>query len=637
MRYWGPILHELLVAEFMNESRSLIGRLFGFVWRMVTGLYKLVVVCSFILAVAVLWFVYHGGPSAKVQDHVALVLAPTGNLVEQLNYEPGRALLEGIAGDQPSQTLLRDLIETLDEGAKDPRIDFVVLKLDGLESAGLAQLQELGGAIQRFHKSGKKVIAYGPWYEQDQYLVAAQADEVSLDPLGAVNLEGLSSYNNYFKDGLDKLGVQVNVFRVGEYKSAVEPFTRNDMSAEAKAANREWLTNLWQDYGKRVAQSRHLSETAVDDYIRNFASALNKNNGDTALYAKSAGLVTHIETLTQFRKRMGAIVGFDDDHGSFRQINQIDYLNAIHRESGRKKTEHDNKVALVVVQGEIVDGKGELGQAGGDTISDLLDQARRDRDVAAVVLRVDSPGGSVWASEQIRRQVENLRKEGKPVVASMSSVAASGGYWVSMNADQIWAHPSTITGSIGIFGLVPTINKPLEKLGIHTDGIGTTSLAGAFRMDRPLSPEVASIMQSQINKGYRDFIGGVAQARKLPVERVDQIARGRVWSGLDAKGIGLVDQFGDLQNAIDAAAKLAGLETGDYDLEEFMPEHDFTTEFLTRFSGSIRLDFIPGVPAWAHRILEQTDISRSLNWLNDPHAEYAHCFCTPSLGGRKAH
>lgn len=621
----------------MNESRSLLGRLFDWAWRVVTTLYKLVVICGVVITIIAVWFAYHGGSAVKVQQNVALVLAPSGSLVEQLSYEPGRALLEDIAGDQPSQTLLRDLIETLDKAALDPRIKFVVLKLDQLDEAGLAQLQELGNAVQRFRKSGKKVIAYGPWYEQSQYLLASQADEIVLDPLGSINLEGLSSYNNYFKEGLDKLGVQVNVFRVGEYKSAVEPFIRNDMSDEAKAANREWLNDLWQDYGKRVTQARHLPETAVDDYIKNFATGLVKNNGDSALYAKSAGLITSIETLTQFRQRMGAIVGLDEDHGSFRQISSVDYLNAVRHEEGKKKNEHDTKVALVVVQGEIVDGKGEIGQAGGETVSDLLDQARRDRDVAAVVLRVDSPGGSVWASEQIRRQVENLRKEGKPVVASMSSVAASGGYWVSMNADQIWAQPSTITGSIGIFGLVPTINKPLEKLGIHTDGIGTTTLAGAFRMDRPLSPEVGSIIQSQINKGYHDFITGVAQSRKLPVEKVDQIARGRVWSGQDAKGIGLVDQFGDLHNAVEAAAKLAGLEAGAYDLEEFMPEHDFTSELLSRFSGSIRLAAIPGVPAWAQRILQQTDISRSLNWLNDPHAEYAYCFCNASMGGRKGY
>jgi protease-4 len=621
----------------MNESPSVLSRLFGWAWRVVSGLYKLIVILGSVLIVAAFWLAYHGGPTVKVQQNVALILAPSGSLVEQLDYEPGRAFLDSIAGNQPSQTLLRDQIEALDKAAKDPRITFVVLKLDELDDAGLAQLQELGHAVQKFQKSGKKVIAYGPWYEQNQYLLAAQADEIALDPLGVVNLEGLSSYNNYFKEGLDKLGVQVNVFRVGEYKSAVEPFLRNDMSEDAKTANREWLSDLWRDYSKRVAQSRHLPETAVDDYVRNFATGLVKNNGDSALYAKSAGLVTSLETLTQFRKRMGAIVGFDDDHGSFRQINAADYLSAIRHEVGKKKNEHDGKVALIVVQGEIVDGKGEIGQAGGETVSDLLDQARRDRDVDAVVLRVDSPGGSVWASEQIRRQVENLRAEGKPVVASMSSVAASGGYWVSMNADQIWAQPSTITGSIGIFGLVPTINKPLEKLGIHTDGIGTTSLAGAFRMDRPLSPEVGSIIQSQINKGYHDFITGVAKARKLPLDRVNQIARGRVWSGQTAKSIGLVDQFGDLQNAADAAAKLAGLEAGSYDLEEFMPEHDFTSELFSRFSGSIGLNALPGVPAWARRVLEQTDIVRSLNWLNDPHAEYAYCFCKASMGGRKGY
>lgn len=618
----------------MNESRSFLGRLFNWIWRVVVGLYKLLVVGGLILVAAAMWLAYHGGPGVKVQNNVALILAPSGNLVEQLDYAPGRAFLENIAGDQPSQTLLRDLIDTLNKAAADPRIAFVVLKLDQLEGAGLAQLQELGDAVQQFRKSGKRVIAYGPWYEQSHYFLAAQADEISLDPLGAVNLEGLSSYNNYFKEGLDKLGVQVNVFRVGEYKSAVEPFIRNDMSDEAKTANREWLNDLWKTYVKRVAQLRHLPETAVDDYIRNFAAGLVKNNGDASLYAKSAGLVTHIETLIQFRKRMGAVVGFDEGHGSFRQINSVDYLAAVHHEAGKKMLEHDTKVALVVVQGEIVDGRGELGQAGGETIADLLDQARRDRDVAAVVLRVDSPGGSVWASEQIRRQVENLRKEGKPVVASMSSVAASGGYWVSMNADQIWAQPTTITGSIGIFGLVPIINKPLEKLGIHTDGVGTTSLAGAFRIDRPLSPEVASIIQSQINKGYNDFITGVSQARELPLDKVNQIARGRVWSGLHAKSIGLVDQFGDLQNAVDAAAQLAGLDPDTYDLEEFMPESDFTAELLSRFSGSIHLNAIPGLPVWAHRLLERADIGRSLNWLNDPRSQYAYCFCTPSLGGR---
>ncbi|MGH8457607.1 MAG: signal peptide peptidase SppA, partial [Stenotrophobium sp.] len=366
----------------------------------------------------------------------------------------------------------------------------------------------------------------------------------------------------------------------------------------------------------------------------NFAAGMQKDKGDGAAYAKQSGLVTQVETLTQFRKRIGAIVGFDKDNGSFRQINFRDYLRATDREDGDSKPSHDRKVALVVVQGEIVDGDGQPGQAGGDTIADLLDQALRDDSVSAVLMRVDSPGGSVWASERIRRGVDNLRADNKPVVVSMSSVAASGGYWVSMDADQIWAHPGTITGSIGIFGLIPTIDKPLGKIGIHTDGVGTTPLAGAFRLDRPLSAAAGSIIQAQINKGYQDFTTSVAKARKLTVARVNEIARGRVWSGADAKQLGLVDHFGGLQDAADAAAKLAGIAPGNYDLEELFPPHDYTNQLFSLFSSHIQLNLVPGLPALARRVLAQTDIGRDLIWLNDPQGIYAQCFCTVSSGGR---
>lgn len=267
-------------------------------------------------------------------------------------------------------------------------------------------------------------------------------------------------------------------------------------------------------------------------------------------------------------------------------------------------------------------------------MSDLLDQARRDEDVAAVVLRVDSPGGSVWASEQIRREVQRLRAEGKPVVASMSTVAASGGYWVSMDADEIWAHDSTITGSIGIFGLIPTLDKPLEKMGIHTDGVGTTRLAGTMRIDRPISPEVGAIIQSQINRGYRDFIEGVAKARKLEVTKVDQIARGRVWSGEDAKQLGLVDHLGGLSQATEAVARIAKLEPGSYELEELSPDRGWTAKFLPGFSGQIRIDGLPGVSHWLREWTQRSDLERVLRGFNDPRGIYAHCFCTPDRTGR---
>lgn len=616
----------------MSENKSLLGRLFGLVWAVAIGIYRLFFILSFVVVGAVLWIALHGGSPVKIEDNVALVVAPTGVLVEQIDRDPGQEFVEELSGDQPKQTLVRDVTRSLEAAASDPRISLAVIKLEGLWSAGLPQLEEVAAAMKKFQAAGKKLIAYGPWYDQSQYFAAAQADEVVLDPLGMVALEGFSSYQNYFKEGLDKIGIQVNVFRVGEYKSAVEPFTRNDMSEEAKSANREWLSDLWHDYTQTIARARKLPDTAADDYVKNMRARLEQNNGDSALYAKQAGLVTHVETLTAFRKRMGAMVGFDDNHGSFRQINFHDYLRTIEHENGKARAKQpDSKIGLVVVQGEIVDGQGDAGYAGGETISDLLDEARRDASIAAVVLRVDSPGGSVWASEQIRRAVQNLKADGKPVVASMSSVAASGGYWVSMDADEIWAHPSTITGSIGIFGMIPTIDKPLAKLGIHTDGVGTTPLAGAFRIDRPLSPDIAAIIQSQINKGYKEFIEGVAAARKLPVQKVNEIARGRVWSGADAVNLGLVDHTGGLAEAEAAAAKLAGLEPEAYELKEFLPERSFASKLVSRFSGSIKVNWLPG---WAEKFARQSDLSLALKAFNDPNGIYAHCFCTPSLGGR---
>lgn len=616
-----------------EQQSSALGRFFGLIWKIAVITYRALFVISLVIGLFVLFAFFKGGPAATVEDNVALVLAPSGALVEQIDQDPGQYFLENMRGEDPSQTLLRDLIDALDLAKDDKRIAFVVLKLDGLADAGLPQIEELDAAMQRFQASGKKVIAYSPWYDQAPYFAAAQADEIVVDPQGMVLIEGFSVYNNYFKEALDKLGVQVNVFRVGEYKSAVEPFTRNDMSEDARKANLEWLGDLWTDYAKGISGARKLGPTAVPDYVSGMREALEAGDGDTAAYAKKSGLVTHVETLKEFRKRMGAIVGIDDEHGSFRQIHFSEYLRAADYEKLRKKVAGKNgKVALVVVQGEIVDGEGDVGQAGGDTIADLLDEARRDKDVSAVVLRVDSPGGSVWASEQIRREVQALKAEGKPVVSSMSTVAASGGYWISMDANEIWAHGTTITGSIGIFGLIPTIDRGLGKIGVHTDGVGTTALAGSLRFDRPLSPEISSIIQSQINKGYRDFIGGVAKARTLTVEKVDEIARGRVWSGGDAKAMGLVDHLGGLEQAADAAAKLAGLDPEAYELEEFVPDRGFTFDLLSQFSGSIRLDVLPGGTRWLAQLLQRTDAERALRAFNDPRGMYAHCYCTPNMG-----
>lgn len=616
----------------MSQSTSLLGRLFQLVWNVVVGIYKLFIVLALVVSGLLLWFALREGPGVKIENNVALVVAPTGVLVDQVDRDPSQAFFEDVAGETSSQSTVRDMTRALENAADDTRIRFAVLKLDGLMGASLPQLTELITAMKTFQETGKKIVAYGPWYDQSHYFAASQADEIVLDPQGMVAIEGFSLYTSFFKEALDKLGVKINVFRVGEYKSAVEPFTRNDMSPEARAANLEWLGDLWAGYGATVAAGRGLPATAAMDYVTGLRAGLEAQAGDAAALALERKLVTHVETLREFRSRMAADVGTDDSHGSFRQVHYLDYLRTVERERARADAGQKTRIALVVVQGEIVDGYGDVGYAGGETVSELLDRARRDEDVAAVVLRVNSPGGSVWASEQIRRQVQHLRADGKPVVASMGGVAASGGYWVSMDADQIFAHPTTVTGSIGIFGLVPTLDGSLAKIGIRSDGVGTTPLAGALRIDRPLGEDMKAIIQSLINKGYADFISGVAKARELPLEEVNEIARGRVWSGLAAQQRGLVDSLGGLDDAAAAAAQLAEIGADEWVLEEFAPERSLIGRLLSRFSGSLGLlrGHLPGLASWARAWLEQRDVERLLRAFNDPNGMYAHCFCTPA-------
>lgn len=616
----------------MTEKPSLIRRLFNGLWAVMSTLYKLFIMLSLVVFVGMLWLAAKGGRAPTVEENMALVVWPSGNLVEQLDHQPGRRLFEQFSGEPASQTLLRDLVEALERGARDDRISTAVLKLDTMWSAGMPQLMELRAAMKTFQDAGKTIHAFSPVMDQSAYLAASAADTVSIDPLGGVFLQGFGLFGNYFREGLEKLGVNVNVFRVGEFKSAVEPFIRNDMSPQARRANQEWLGDLWREYDAQASQSRGLEAGAAHAYVEGFEQGLNQHRGDAAAYALDRGLVTHVESLREFRSRLKAQVGEDSKHGSFRQIHYLHYLRA----SQPMATEQVSKqIALVVVQGEIVDGRGEFGQAGGETVSRLLEQVRRDNSVAAVVLRVDSPGGSVWASEQIRRGVQALKAAGKPVVASMSSVAASGGYWVSMDADRILAHPSTVTGSIGIFGLIPTIEEPLQRVGIHSDGVGTTSLAGAFRIDRPLSAQVKAIIQSQIDKGYRDFLDGVSQGRGLPMEQVEKLAEGRVWSGQDAQQLGLVDEMGGLRRASEIAAELAGLQAGAWRLVERAPATPFNLGLLKPFFGRLQLDLPLLRNAAIQRLMQTTDLEAWLNRFNDPKGIYAHCMCRPSSGAQQ--
>jgi protease-4 len=611
----------------MSEPRSFIARLFGWIGSLFVFAYRAIIVVFVLGVVLVLWL---GNKSAtpKMEDNMPLTLIPTGVLVDQIETS-GEGFLRQFSDAKPTQTSMRDLIEALDDGAKDTRVPFAVLKLDDMAGAGLAQLEDVAAAMKRFRAAGKPIYVYGDSFDQSQYFLAAQADEISLDPMGLVLIQGFGVYTNYFKDALDKLGVEINIFRVGEYKSAVEPYERNDMSADAKTANQAWLGDLWKEYGVKVAEGRNQPADMVSQYVLGLSSGLQKHKGDGAALALDSKLVTRVETQAEFRKRMIAKVGEDKDKTSFRQIGFDGYLKVVKHEAKHTPTP---KIALVVVQGEIVDGDSDTGTAGGDTISDLLDDARHDQNVEAVLFRVNSPGGSVLASEKIRRAVKALQEAGKPVVVSMSTLAASGGYWISMEADQIWAEPTTITGSIGIFGLIPTIDKPLEKLGIHTDGVGTTPLAGAFRVDRPLTPEVKVLMQSQIEKGYQNFIEGVAKGRDIPVEQVNSIARGRVWSGAAAKELGLVDSLGTMADAEAATAKLAKLEPGAYELKELEPSRDFIGQLLSKF-GQSKLGFgslAQLLPTQGALAQPSQALGNALKRLDDPQHVYAYCFCDVS-------
>ncbi len=612
-----------------GSQRSLPVRILLGIWHILDLLRRIFFTLVFLAIVAALVYVFFGRyHAAQVPDGAALVWVPRGDLVDRA-AEGERSLVAKILGEAPSSTRVADLVTALQRAADDSRIRLAVLRLDQLGAAGMAQLQELAGAIAQFRKSGKKVIAYAPAYDQRAYYLAAQADEIYMDPMGRVDLQGFGVYQHYFKELLDTIGVQVHVFRVGKYKSAVEPFIRNDMSPAARAADRAWLGTLWNAYRHDVASARKLAPGAIQSYITGYADHLEAEAGDTARVAKNAGLVDGLMPVSQLRRKIAGMVGLAPGGDTFRQIGDREYLAATGGAVRGSSSGHE--IGLVVIEGAIVDGAGGYGTAGGDTIAAMIRKARRDHNIAALVLQVNSPGGSVFASEEIRREVERTREVGKPVVVSMSNVAASGGYWVSMNANQIWAHTTTITGSIGIFGIVPTFEKPLNAIGIHTDGLGTTPRAGAFRLDRPLSAAVERSLQASIDHGYQVFVSSVAQARGMSVDAVDRIAQGRVWSGADAKRIGLVDHIGGLDDAARAAARLAGLRPGRYQLHPIMPEEDRATRLLRRLYGTVA---VPVLPQWLSNVIRSQAVAAlQLDWLDDPHFMYARCFCRPDLGG----
>lgn len=506
------------------------------------------------LLVIVIAMLSGGGP--KLKERSVLVIAPKGAIVEQFSAAPfDRALGEAL-GEPAQETRLRDIKQALEEAAKDKHIERVLFVPHGITSIGAATARDLAGALAKFKESKKQLIAYGDSYDQRMILLAAQADEVYLHPDGAVILEGIGRYRTYFKDAFDKFGVEPHLFRVGEYKSAGEPYIRSDASPEAEEADLHWMNDIWTRHVAELAKARKLEPAALLASVEELPARVASHGGDLAKFALAEKLVDGLKTRDELEALLIERGVKDEDGKSFERIDLKPYLVM---KNAMPKFPSDEQVAVVVAEGEIVDGNASGGTVGGDATAELIRQARQDENVKALVLRVNSPGGGVFPSELIRREVELTKKAGKPVVVSMGNLAASGGYWISMNADRIFADESTITGSIGIFGLFFNVPQAMGKVGLNTDGVGTTWLAGAFDPTRPLDPRVGEVIQNVINKGYADFIGKVAEARGMAVEKVDEVARGRVWTGAQAKEFGLVDELGGFDAALAHAAKLAKL------------------------------------------------------------------------------
>ena len=559
-----------------------LGRFFHTLWRFLDGLRRVLHLLLLLALFAILVGALRES-IPRLPERGALVIHPSGEIVEQLAGVPlERALSEASDRNAP-QTLLWDLTEAIRTAADDKRIQALLIETDDIEGVGQVKLEELAAAIGAFRAKGKKVIAYGSYFLQGQYYLAAQADEVYLDPFGFVLLDGYARYSMFFKDALDRLGVDVHLFRAGRYKSAAEPLVRRDMSPEDREETNAYLQALWNGYRTAVARARGSAPEAIARYAAGYAAAVRAAGGDTAVVAKAAGLVTDIQTARQVDERLQQLVGRDADADSFRRVAQQDYLRVIAAE--RRLHRGGAQIGVVIASGEILDGEQPPGSVGGASTARLLREARLDEDIKAVVLRIDSPGGSVFASEQIHREVEALKKAGKTVIASMGDVAASGGYYIAAPADEIIASRNTITGSIGVFAGVPTFDRSLDKLGVNVDGVGTTPLSGALRLDRPMSKDAELLMQSSVDHTYEEFLARVAAGRGKTREQVDAIAQGRVWAGADAVSRGLIDRVGGYDDAIKAAASRAHLAKG-YRVRRIEPELSLAQQLLLQMRAA---------------------------------------------------
>ncbi|TGD72064.1 signal peptide peptidase SppA [Mangrovimicrobium sediminis] len=610
------------------SDTSPIRRFFAALWRGITWLRLALANILFLVMLVVFYFVFVGRAPEPLPAKAALLLNPVGVVVDQRAPVEPLAALAGEPDPAQNEVLLRDILEAIDTAREDDKIDALVMELDYLMYVGISRTQEISAALQAFRDAGKRIVAVGDYYTQDQYLLASFADEIIMHPLGGLGLEGFSVYQNYYADALDKLSVNMHVFRAGKHKSAVEPFLRNDMSPDEKVITRTWLDDLWSEYTGTVERNRELPAGAVGEFIEGMPARLTGGDGDQAVDALQAKLVDHLMSRIEANAYLTEIVGAQNEDGLYEAVPFEEYL--WHKRVTHLPQEEDARIAVITAQGAMLPGEQPPGTIGGDSLAWLIGDAVADEGIKAIVLRVNSPGGSMFAAEVIREQVADARAAGIPVVVSMGAMAASGGYYIAAEADQIWATPTTITGSIGVFAAFPTVEDLLQRVGVHTDGVGTTSMAGSLRLDRPLNPALEAAVQAGVGHAYSIFRKVVAEGRDMSLEAVDSVAEGRVWSAADALDVGLVDALGSLDDAVAAAAELAGLESYEVDyFEESLTPSQLLVQQLAKMLGSqlgavvdTRSDRVAALVAMARPLL---DAAQLVDSLQDPRHLYLRC------------
>ncbi|MGK8845938.1 signal peptide peptidase SppA [Serratia marcescens] len=611
----------------MRTLWQIIAGIFRWTWRLLNFIRELILNLFLVLLILVgvgIYLSFQSSSTTTAPARGALLVDLSGVVVDQPSVNNrvrqwGRELL-GASSSRLQENSLFDVVDSIRKAKDDKNITGMVLQLNDFVGADQPSLRYIGKALREFRDSGKPIFAIGDSYNQTQYFLASYANKVYLSPQGAVDLHGFATNNLYYKSLLDMLKVTTNIFRVGTYKSAVEPLIRDDMSPAAREADSRWIGGLWQNYLETVAANRQLTPQQLFPGAAGVLSGLQAAGGDTARYALDNKLVDELASRTAIENQLVKTFGWDKQANDFNTISIYDY-------QPKPDANQGGKIAVVFANGAIMDGPQTPGNVGGDTTAAELRQARLDPAIKAVVFRVNSPGGSVSASEVIRSELAAVRAAGKPVVVSMGGMAASGGYWVSTPADYIIASPSTLTGSIGIFGIINTYEKTLDTLGVHTDGVATSPLAD-IAVTKALPQEFSQMMQLNIENGYKNFLDLVAKSRKMTPQQVDQIAQGHVWLGSDAKANGLVDQLGDFDDAVKKAAELAKLQQ--WQLNWFVDTPSLSDMVLSQFGVSVHAMLPAAIQAMlpaplasvANAVKEQPGL---FNNLNDPQNRYAIC------------